>query len=144
MCCQHPNSVSGNKLSLRLLSAAMNADEQLYFRRQGAWLRIAREWSGKSQAGAAEYLGLSKKSKSSVSDYENGVTPAPVLVLRRLAEWYGVPLTLFTEPRPAPDEVIDEIVRLAGLREQRESDAEAAPGRAADGAQGGGPGRSAA
>jgi transcriptional regulator with XRE-family HTH domain len=110
-------------LSLRLLSSAMDADEQLYFRRQGAWMKIARERSGKSQAGAAEYLGFSKKSKSSVSDYENGVTPTPMRVLRKLAEWYGVPLSVFTEPDPAPEERLDEIARLAAQREQRDWEA---------------------
>lgn len=96
----------------------MDAGEQLYFRRQGAWLKVARERSGKSQAGAAEYLGLSKKSKSSVSDYESGVTPAPMRVLRKLADWYGVPLGAFTEPDPTPEERLDEISRLAARRER--------------------------
>lgn len=115
---------------LRLLSAAMTDDEQLFLRRQGFWLRMARERAGKSQAGAAEYLGLSPNSKSSISDYENGVTPAPILALRRLARWYGVPLATFTEPRPTIEEQLDEIVRLAGEQEREDSEEEQRRGRA--------------
>ena len=87
MCCQHLNGVSGNELSLRLLSGAMPDDDQ-YARRLGFWLRMARERSGKSQQGAAEHLGFSTKSKSTISDYENGVTVPALRVLRKLAVWY--------------------------------------------------------
>lgn len=113
----------------------MADDDQVYARRLGYWLRIARERAGKSQQGAAEYLGLSPKSKSSISDYENGVRTPPLPVLRRLARWYGVPLAVFTNPEPTPEERLDEIVRLAGERESADweegergdSAAEAAP-----------------
>lgn len=89
----------------------MDTDEQLYQRRQGYWLRVARERAGKSQQGAAEYIGLSSSSKSSISDYERGETPVPMLALRRLAKWYGVPLRLFTEPDLTAEEQLEE--RLA-------------------------------
>jgi transcriptional regulator with XRE-family HTH domain len=98
----------------------MAAEDTLYAKRLGFWLRAARERSGKSQQGAAEFLGLSRKSKSSVSDYESGKTIPSLTVLRRLAEWYGVPLSVFTDPAPTPEERLDEIVRLSGLREQRD------------------------
>lgn len=122
MCCQHPNSVSGNELSLRLLSPGMPDDDELYRKRLGFWLRAARERSGKSQQGAAEKIGLSPKSKSTISDYEAGATPIPLKALRILAAWYEVPLSVFTEPDATPEERIDEIVRLAGQREQRQWD----------------------
>lgn len=67
LCCQHLNGVTGNELLLRLLSGGM-PDDETYKRRLGFWLRMARERAGKSQGGAAEYLGFSKKSKSSISD----------------------------------------------------------------------------
>ena len=105
----------------------MAAEDTLYAKRLGFWLKAARERSGKSQAGAAEFLGFSVKSKSTISDYENGVTIPSLPVLRRLAEWYGLPLETFTDPGPTPEERLDEIVRLAGQREQR--DWQAAPER---------------
>ena len=123
MCCQHLNSVSGNELSLRLLSVAMAAEDDLYAKRLGFWLRAARERAGKSQGGAAEFLGFSPKSKSTISDYETGVTVPSLPVLRRLADWYGLPLETFTAPAATPEERLDEISRLAGQREQREWDA---------------------
>lgn len=101
----------------------MAAEDVLYAKRLGFWLRAARERSGKSQSGAAEMLGFSAKSKSTISDYENGVTIPSIPVLRRLAEWYGLPLAVFTDPQSTPEERLDEIVRLAGQREQRDWDA---------------------
>lgn len=117
-------------MSLRLLSTAMAAEDELYKKRLGFWLRAARERSGKSQAGAAELLGFSPKSKPTISDYENGVTIPSLPALRRLAEWYGLPLETFTDPAPTPEERLDEIARLAAQREQRQWD-EVAGGRRA-------------
>jgi transcriptional regulator with XRE-family HTH domain len=113
------------------------ADEQLYMKRQGFALRMARERAGKSQGGVAEFLGYSKNSKSSVSDYENGVTPVPILVLRRLAAWYGVPLRVFTEPDLTVEERLDEIVRLATDEERADWEAGEGQGPKADAAPGG-------
>ncbi|MEA2621167.1 MAG: Helix-turn-helix domain [Chloroflexota bacterium] len=114
-------------------------DERLYQRRQGFWLRMARERAGKSQQGAAEYLGLSAKSKSTISDYENGVTAVPLWSLRRLSVWYGVPLELFTHPRQTVEEQIDEIVRAAGaLEREDQAAAEAVGDQGAEGEPAGG------
>lgn len=106
-------------MSLRLLSGPM-PDDEIYAKRLGFWLRMARERAGKSQAGAAEYLGFSSRSKSTISDYENGVTVPSLKVLRRLAAWYGVPLTVFIDPQPTIEEQLDEIVRLAGGAERED------------------------
>lgn len=100
-------------MSLRLLSPSMAEEDEIYQRRMGFWLRMARERSGKSQAGAAEFLNLSPKSKSTISDYENGRTPVPIRTLRRLADWYGVPLEAFTRPEKMPEERLDELVRAS-------------------------------
>lgn len=116
-------------------------DDEIYKTRLGFWLRMARERAGKSQGGAAEFLGFSKKSKSSISDYENGVTVPSLPVLRRLAAWYGVPLSVFTDPQPTPEERLDEIVRLAGAEEREDWEAAAERVRAADGGRGDVPGR---
>ena len=96
----------------------MADDEQLFQKRQGWWLRIARERAGKSQAGAAEFLGLSVNSKSSISDYESGVTAIPQLYLRRLARWYNVPVRMFTEPQTTAEEILDQAVADASEQER--------------------------
>lgn len=126
---------------MRLLSGSMS-DDTVYARRLGFWLRMARERAGKSQAGAAAYLGFSAKSKSTISDYENGVTVPSLPVLRRLAEWYGLPLSVFTDPEPTPEERLDALALAAGAlaREDLEAEGEA-PGPEVGGARGGAPRR---
>jgi transcriptional regulator with XRE-family HTH domain len=100
-------------------------DDDLYYRRQGFWLRMARERAGKSQEGAAKEVGLAEASKSTISDYERGKA-APQSVLRKLARWYGAPIELFNSPPILADEVIerlmDELSRGAGAAERRDWD----------------------
>ncbi|HEY8870649.1 MAG TPA: helix-turn-helix transcriptional regulator [Candidatus Limnocylindrales bacterium] len=89
---------------------ADQADDQAearYLRRLGFWLRAARERSGKSQAGIAAYLGLKPSSKSSVSDWENGLRAPRLTHVRALAAFYGLPLEVFTHPEPTPEERLD-------------------------------------
>lgn len=124
-------------MSLRLLSPGMG-DDEVYAKRLGFWLRMARERSGKSQAGAAKYLGLSEKSKSTVSDWENGRVPA-LAYLRRLARWYGVPLEVFTHPELTPDERLDEIARFASDEERQGWESAQEPTRAGEDARDGAP-----
>jgi len=112
----------------------MADDDAEFYRRQGFWLKVARERAGKSQQGAAEYLGLSKNSKSSVSDYETGVTPASQSTLRRLARWYGVPVRVFTEPEATAFERLDELAADATAQGLEDLDAAEEGGRG-DGAQ---------
>lgn len=133
--------MDGYELSLRLLSAAMPDDDAIYNRRLGFWMRMARERAGKSQAGAAEVLGLSKSSKSTVSDWENGMRPPGLNQLRRLAAYYSVPLELFTDPQPTPEERIDEIVRLATAEERQDWLEARDPGQEAGDEPGAAPGR---
>lgn len=107
-------------MSLRLLSPGMPDDDELYRKRLGFWLRAARERSGKSQAGAAEQLGFSTKSKSTISDYETGRTEPSLRTLRVLAAWYGVPLEVFTRPAETPEELIDRVVSGASALERED------------------------
>jgi transcriptional regulator with XRE-family HTH domain len=107
------------------------SDDAQHQVRQGFWLRIARERAGKSQAGAAEYLGLSKSSKSTISDYERGTTEIPQRFLRRLAEWYGVPLRVFTEPERTAFDRLDDIAREAIAEAREQVQGEVAAARAA-------------
>ena len=87
-----------------------NADTE-YRRRQGFWLRMARESAGLKQQGVADQVGL--RTKAAISDYENGVTEVPMRRLRRMAELYGWPLVLFTEPDLTAEERARE--RMAQL-----------------------------
>ena len=99
-------------MALTLLSGGMgNPDDETHRKRQGFWLRMAREAKGINQQGAADLLGL--KTKSAISDYENGVTEVPQSRLRRLADLYGWPLVIFTEPEPTAEEQAQE--RMAAL-----------------------------
>lgn len=100
-----------NELSVRLLSGPMS-DEQ-HLRRLGFWLRIARERSGKSQEGAARELGLSAASKSTISDWENGVREPKLSQLRSLARYYEVPINLFVDPPATAFEDLDRLTELA-------------------------------
>ena len=88
------------------------SDEQ-HLTRLGFWLRIARERSGKSQEGAARELGLSAASKSTVSDWENGIREPKLSQLRALAHYYGVPIDLFVSPPATAFEDLDRLTALA-------------------------------
>lgn len=124
-----------NELSLRLLSPSMS-DEQ-HLRRLGFWLRIAREDAGKSQEGAARELGLSASSKSTISDWENGVREPKLSQLRVLATYYQVPMDLFVNP---PATAFEDLAHLKGLAtaalEAEAEDWESSQGQGSDPAAG--------
>jgi transcriptional regulator with XRE-family HTH domain len=103
---------------LRLLG--MPTEEELVQRdrRRAWWLRVARR--GMNQNGVAEAIGLSKKSGSTIGDWERGVSQPSLRQLEQLAALYGVPLDLFVNPPKTDDERLDEIVRLAGDAERRD------------------------
>ena len=138
--CQHRNCMDSNTLSLRLLSGGM-PDDATHLARLGFWLRIARERAGKSQSGAAQELNLSAASKSTVSDWENGVREPSLKQLRALARYYEVPLGLFIDPPTTAFEDLDRMTALAtaalaaeaadweqGSAGERDRDAGDAPG----------------
>jgi transcriptional regulator with XRE-family HTH domain len=90
----------------------MDDEDRLHLKRQGFWLRMAREAKGLNQLGAAQLVGL--KSKSAISDYENGDTPVPQARLRRMAREYGWDLAIFTEPAPtAEEQALERMARTA-------------------------------
>lgn len=106
----------------------MEDEDALFRKRQGFWLRMARESKGLNQGGAAQLVGL--KSKSAISDYESGDTPVPQARLRRMAKEYGWDLAIFTEPDPTAEEQALErmsrsarsAIRVAGLRASEEAE----------------------
>lgn len=91
-----------NESFLTVLSPAMADMDALVRRRQGFWLRVAREAKGVGQKEAAAACGLS--TKAAISDYEAGITQVPQHRLRRLADFYGWPLVMFTEPEETAEE----------------------------------------
>lgn len=107
-------------VDLRSVPVPSETDIQQRRRRRAHWLRLAR--NGMSQAGAAEMVGLSPKSASTISDWENAVADPSLLQLERLAGIYGVPLSLFTDPPETDEERLARIRRLAGEQEQRDSE----------------------
>lgn len=94
----------GQALLWRLPSAAMTAEEDLHAVRLGYWLRRVRVQRGETLKSAAVAVGLAATSGSTVSFWERGLRPITVQQLRRLAHFYGVPDTLFTDPPMTDDE----------------------------------------
>lgn len=86
----------------------MTTDPALEQRRRGFWLRIARERAELSQEDAAKQIGLSGKSKSTMSAWEAGTREIPSSKLAALARLYSVPVERFMEPAPTAFEAIEE------------------------------------
>lgn len=120
-------------------------DPTLENRRRGFWLRIARERADISQGTAAQELGLSGKSKSTLSAWENGTREPRPSMLSRMAALYGVPVEMFANPAPTAMEVIDQwldrTVATAGELERLDWGARPAPGPESDASPDGGPRR---
>lgn len=101
----------------------MATDPSVDNKRRGFWLRIARERANLTQDAVAGELGLSTKSKSTMSAWEAGTREPKLRYLKAMATLYGVPLEMFTDPEPTAHERIDarlEELGLAALRQERE------------------------
>jgi transcriptional regulator with XRE-family HTH domain len=85
---------------------------------------MAREHAGLSQATAAKELGLSGRSKSTLSAWEAGTREPRPSMLSRMAALYGVPVDRFMRPAPTAFEQIDawlaEGVRIGAARESED------------------------
>lgn len=114
----------------RLPSAAVTADEDRHARRLGYWLRSVREARRVPLKDAAVAAGLSPKSGSTVTLWEQGKRPITVIHLRRLARYYGVPESLFTDPPMTDEERLADVI----------ADAEALEREGWERGRGGGPG----
>lgn len=125
---KQPNAISDKTLAGTLRSLPMAADQKLALRqaRTAWWLKTVRETDprGTTLSQAAVAAGLSPKSGSVVSHWENNdaVTGPKLRQLERLAEFYRVPLTLFTEPPETDQERAARYRQLAleALDEERE------------------------
>lgn len=101
----------------------MATDAERDNKRRGYWLRMARERANYSQATAAEMLGLSNQSKSTMSAWEAGTREPRIRYLKAMAELYGVPLSVFTDPEPTAEERLDALVSDAGGLEREDWEA---------------------
>jgi len=109
----------------------VDENEALHQRRQGWWLKVAREKAGITGQGAAKIAGLKGKTSSSITHWEKGRYAPSQLQLRRLAQGYGVPLSVFTDPKPTDEERLDAVIRSASDAERQDWEAE--PDRAPGG-----------
>jgi len=103
--------------------------------RRGYWLRLAREHAAPdggvmNQAEAADAIGLSKNSGSTISNWERGVGEGPsAQQLLQLARLYRRPAAWFIEPRPTDEE---RLLGLAGGAAAAGLEDEEDPGEAPD------------
>jgi transcriptional regulator with XRE-family HTH domain len=125
-----------------LWSGRMSETDLVQLRkRRGYWLRLARRRANITLATAAELMGYSRNSPSSVKDWEDGIRPPDADQLHQLADLYGVPVSLLTEPSETDEERLDAIVRDASDEERRDWDAGPDGGPSDGGGPGGAPGR---
>lgn len=108
-------------------------------RRRGYWLRLAREHADMDQNSVAKALGMSERSGTSVLAWEKGVRSPSADQLHQLAQLYGVPVSLFTEPRSTDEEWLRDLADAAIAAEQQDWEAEEGRDRGAGDAQDGQP-----
>jgi len=95
----------------------MPTDEQIALRRRRRawWIASARRADPRQPTleEVAVAVKLAATSASTISDWEKGIGGGPsVAQLERLAAYYGLPLSTFTEPKQTEQEILD---RLRGL-----------------------------
>lgn len=97
---------------LRLLPMATASGIEA--KRRGFWLRVARERANLSQEAVAKELGLSARSKSTMSAWESGTRDPKLRYLNAMARLYNVPVSVFMDPAPtAAEELEDRLAQLA-------------------------------
>lgn len=123
--------MSGQLVVWPIPSVGMTEDELAEQRRRGYYLRIAREWRGATLAAAAEAAGLADSSGSSVSLWERGERPIPLVRLKRLADYYQVPLAFLMTPEQTDLERLQAAVLEASELERAEREQAPEPRREA-------------
>lgn len=103
-------------------------------------MRMARERAGITQDAAAIDLGLSGRSKSTLSAWEAGRREPKLSMIARMAVLYGVPVEFLTNPPMTAYELIDErlsdVVRGAEALEREDWEGAEQPAPKADVARG--------
>lgn len=88
--------------------------------RLGYWLKRVRVQRGETLGSAAIAVGLASTSGSTVSLWERGLRPIKVQQLRRLAQFYRVPESFFTDPPMTDDERLSLALADAGALERQD------------------------
>jgi transcriptional regulator with XRE-family HTH domain len=144
------NGLSGKALApnLRLVAMPTDADLAQIRARRAYWLRAARANDPRrpTLAAAAKVAGLKEGSGSVVSLWERNATPEGPKdsQLRRLAAFYGLPFSLFSEPPETDEERLARMRQLALAAvelEQQDWDSGEAGHRDAEDGPGDSPGR---
>lgn len=104
-----------------LVAMPTERDLELKRRRRGYWLKLARR--GKNQAGVAEAIGLSRKSASTISDWERGAADPSLRQLELLAAFYKVPLSTFIDPPLTDEDRLDQLTLAASELEREDWEA---------------------
>lgn len=102
--------------NLRLVGMPTDDEIDVLRRRRAWWIAAARRADPRQPtlAAVATAVGLKVKSASTVSDWENAIGGGPSMSqLERLAAYYRLPLSTFTEPRPTEQEVLDSLRDLS-------------------------------
>jgi transcriptional regulator with XRE-family HTH domain len=87
-------------------------------RRRGYWLELARERANMDQNSVARELRMSPRSGTSVLAWEKGRRSPNMDQLEQLAKIYGLPVTVFTEPRRTDLEWLDEVADRGQVAEE--------------------------
>lgn len=101
-----------NKLSEYLRLLPMATDPDLEAKRRGFWLKTARERANLSQEAVAKELGLSGRSKSTMSAWENGTREPKLSYLNAMSRLYQVPVSIFVDPDKMASELLEERLSL--------------------------------
>lgn len=80
-------------------------DEVRERKRRAHWLRLARVAADVKQPEAARYIGY--KAGTSVLAMEKGRKDPTATEMQKLAELYGVPVSMFADPDPTDQEKVD-------------------------------------
>lgn len=92
-----------------------DAEQQARRRRRAWWIASARRADPRKPklVDVAVAVGLAANSASTVSDWENNVSEPSLRQLERLAAYYGLPLSTFTDPAETEQDRLDDLRALA-------------------------------
>lgn len=95
-------------------------DVEVYRRRRGYWLRMARRRAGLTLEAVAELMEYSKRSSSTFKRWEDAERDPSDVQLQRMARVLDVPVELFTDPDPTDEERMEaKIERVRADRARR-------------------------
>lgn len=103
-------------MNLRLVAMPTSEEILKTKRRRAWWIASARRSDPRKPKleAVARAVGLKPNSASTISDWENNIGGGPSMAqLELLAGYYGLPLSVFTEPEETEQERLDRLRWLA-------------------------------